>query len=127
MIIRYSDHSANERTFLAWVRTSIAIMAFGFLIERFDLFLRLASPELAGRSDAAHSRVANAVGLMFLVVGMAMTAISALRFFRTAKQIDAEESVAASGVRFDLALATLLFLLGCSLLMYLLSAVVQIN
>jgi putative membrane protein len=31
MIERYSDHAANERTFLAWVRTSIAIMAFGFL------------------------------------------------------------------------------------------------
>src|SRR5215469_2800993 len=37
MIKRYSDHAANERTFLAWVRTAIAVMAFGFLIERFDL------------------------------------------------------------------------------------------
>src|SRR5262249_54119474 len=36
MIKRYSDHAANERTFLAWVRTSIAVMAFGFVIERFD-------------------------------------------------------------------------------------------
>ena len=39
MIKRYSDHAANERTFLAWVRTAIAVMAFGFLIERFDLIL----------------------------------------------------------------------------------------
>ncbi len=31
MIQRFSDHSANERTFLAWVRTAIAMMAFGFL------------------------------------------------------------------------------------------------
>jgi putative membrane protein len=38
MIERYTDHAANERTFLAWVRTSIAIMAFGFLVEKFDLF-----------------------------------------------------------------------------------------
>src|ERR1051326_4967857 len=37
MIERYSDHAANERTFLAWVRTAIAIMAFGFLVEKFDL------------------------------------------------------------------------------------------
>ena len=34
MITRYSDHAANERTFLAWVRTAIAMMAFGFVIER---------------------------------------------------------------------------------------------
>jgi len=32
-------HMANERTFLAWVRTSIAIMAFGFVVEKFTIFL----------------------------------------------------------------------------------------
>ena len=42
MIKNYTDHSANERTFLAWVRTAIALMAFGFLLERFDLFLQVA-------------------------------------------------------------------------------------
>jgi putative membrane protein len=47
MIERYSDHAANERTFLAWVRTAIAIMAFGFLVQKFDLFLRIAGQSLA--------------------------------------------------------------------------------
>jgi putative membrane protein len=37
MIKRYSDHAANERTFLARVRAAIAVVAFGFVIERFDL------------------------------------------------------------------------------------------
>jgi len=37
MIERYSDHAANERTFLAWVRTGIATIAFGCL---FRLFLK---------------------------------------------------------------------------------------
>jgi putative membrane protein len=50
MIKNFSDHAANERTFLAWVRTAIAVMAFGFLIERFDLFLQVAAPSLAGRA-----------------------------------------------------------------------------
>ena len=36
----YSDHAANERTFLAWVRTGIAVIAFGFVVEKFNLFLR---------------------------------------------------------------------------------------
>ena len=31
MIRGYSDHAANERTFLAWLRTSIAVIAFGFV------------------------------------------------------------------------------------------------
>ena len=39
MIEGYSDHAANERTFLAWVRTGVAVIAFGFVIEKFDLFL----------------------------------------------------------------------------------------
>jgi putative membrane protein len=39
MINRYSDHAANERTFLAWVRTGIATIVFGFVIEKFNLFV----------------------------------------------------------------------------------------
>ena len=33
-------HMANERTFLAWIRTSIGIMAFGFVVEKFALFMK---------------------------------------------------------------------------------------
>jgi len=33
-------HMANERTFLSWARTGIALLAFGFVIERFDIFIR---------------------------------------------------------------------------------------
>jgi putative membrane protein len=40
MIPQYNDHAANERTYLAWLRTGIAVVAFGVVIERFDLFLR---------------------------------------------------------------------------------------
>jgi len=47
MIIHFSDHAANERTFLAWVRTAIAVMAFGFLVAKLDLFLRIAARSLA--------------------------------------------------------------------------------
>jgi hypothetical protein len=50
MIKNFGDHSANERTFLAWVRTAIVVMAFGFLAEKFDLFLEFAAPSLAGRT-----------------------------------------------------------------------------
>jgi putative membrane protein len=50
MIERYGDRATNERTFLAWVRTAIAIMAFGFVVEKFDLFLEVAGKSLAGRA-----------------------------------------------------------------------------
>jgi len=124
MIRRYSDHAANERTFLAWVRTAIAVMAFGFLIERFDLFLRFALPASATASLALRDQgLANIAGLAFLVLGVAMIAIAAWRFFTTAKQIDTEEELRGPGERFDLALAGLLVLLGCALFLYLSHAI----
>ena len=48
----FTDHAANERTFLAWVRTGIAIMAFGFLVERFDIFLKMAASSLGQKPHA---------------------------------------------------------------------------
>ena len=126
MIRRYSDHAANERTFLAWVRTAIAVMGFGFLIERFDLFIRFAEPALAKSSlEARGQGFANVAGLAFLLIGAGMIGIAAWRYFRTAKQIDAEEDVRGPGERLDLALAGLLILLGCSLFLYLSHAVVE--
>jgi putative membrane protein len=125
MIKRYSDHAANERTFLAWVRTAIAVMAFGFLIERFDLFLRFAAPNLANSPPIAHREgFANLAGMTFLVLGIGMIAIAAWRYFRIGREIDAEEEVHGPGARFDLAMAGMLVLLGCSLLLYLSHAVV---
>jgi inner membrane protein YidH len=125
MIKRFSDHAANERTFLAWVRTAIAVMAFGFLIERFDLFLLYTAPQLASRAPAIHGqRFANAAGLAFIFLGVAMVVIAAVRFFKTAKDIDSDKEIASSGSRFDLALAALLALLGASLFLYMSRAVI---
>ncbi len=40
-----SDHFANERTFLAWIRTGIALIGFGFVIAKFALFLEILKGE----------------------------------------------------------------------------------
>jgi inner membrane protein YidH len=125
MIRNFGDHSANERTFLAWVRTAIAVMAFGFLVEKFDLFLGLAAPSLAGRTlSLPGQKFGNIAGLALIVLGTAMVAIAAIRFLITAKSIDSAEQHPGSGSRTDLALAVLLALLGCALFVYLSTAVV---
>jgi putative membrane protein len=124
MIKHYSDHAANERTFLAWVRTAIAVMAFGFVIEKFDLFLQVAAPQIANKQLAIHGQgFADVAGLAFILLGIAMIVIAGLRFIRTAKEIDAEEAVPSPGERFDLALAALLGLLGLALFLYMSRAV----
>jgi putative membrane protein len=118
MIKRYSDHAANERTFLAWARTAIAVMAFGFLMERFDLFLKYTAP-LGQRHLGAHSETfSNWAGFAFIVLGIAMIALAGWRFAKTAKDIDSGDEVASPGERFDLVLAVLIGLLGVSLALY---------
>jgi putative membrane protein len=124
MIKRYSDHAANERTFLAWVRTAIAVMAFGFVIERFDLFLQMMAPQMAQVRLTPHGQAfANVAGLAFIVLGVVMIAIAGVRFVKTAKDIDSEADVPTPGERFDLTLAALIGLLGLALLLYLSRAV----
>lgn len=128
MIKRYSDHAANERTFLAWVRTAIAVMAFGFVIERFDLFVQVAAPQIALQKLAPHGqKFANAAGLAFIAVGVAIIAVSGFRFVRTAKAIESDDTVPSPGERFDLALAALIGLLGVALFLYLAHAIAPVT
>jgi putative membrane protein len=124
MIKNFSDHAANERTFLAWVRTAIAVMAFGFLVERFDLLLQVASPSLVGRSvSLPGQRFGNVVGLSLIALGTMMVAIAGARFVTTSKYIDSTEAYPGTGSRLDLALASLLILLGCAVFFYLSHAI----
>src|SRR5262245_10090037 len=109
MIRGYSDHAANPRTFLAWVRTATAIMAFGFLVEKFDLFLEVAALSLVDRAiSLPGQRIGNLAGLALIVLGTAIVAIAAIRFLITAKNIDSEELQLGPGSRIDVALALLL-------------------
>jgi putative membrane protein len=120
MIKNFSDHTANERTFLAWVRTSIAVMAFGFLVERFDLFLAFAVPAAVQNKIAVtRSEFGQIAGLVLILLGMLMILLSAFRFTRNAREIDREDVFPGTGSRIDLALAALLVLLGAGLLFYL--------
>jgi putative membrane protein len=120
MISRYSDHAANERTFLAWVRTAIAVMAFGFLVEKFDLFLEIASRSLAGRTPSVGGQlVGNVAGLLLIALGGATMILAIVRFRRTSRDIDSAEMRPGTGERIDIALVVLLILLGAALFVYL--------
>ncbi len=120
MIERYGDHAANERTFLAWVRTAIAIMAFGFLVEKFDLFLEIASQTLARRVlNIGGQTVGNVAGLILIGLGAIMIVVALVRFRKTEREIDSAERMVGSGERLDVALAALLALIGLALFVYL--------
>lgn len=79
---------ANERTFLAWVRTSIGIMAFGFVVEKFSLFVRQIS-FILGRDSAPPLRGYSPLpGIVLIGLGAVMGALAFIRYLIVAKQID---------------------------------------
>jgi putative membrane protein len=126
MIERYSDHAANERTFLAWVRTGIATIAFGFVVEKFNLFVRTIA-EANAPDNAALARLREARfsgvfshydGLILIVMGMLIIMVSLVRFIRTSRMIDDHEQHSAAGFRAELVLAIVLALIVLSMTVY---------
>jgi putative membrane protein len=76
---------AAERTLLAWQRSAIALMGFGFVVERFGLFLQLAGHQLQSNSQRSFSLT---LGVVLLILGAAVALISARQFHQVAKNLD---------------------------------------
>jgi uncharacterized membrane protein YidH (DUF202 family) len=85
------DHMANERTFLAWVRTSIGIMAFGFVVEKFALFMRRL-PYLFGENklsipSAASFGYSTIFGILLVAMGALMGLLAFIRYKKVEREI----------------------------------------
>ena len=117
MIRGYSDHAANERTFLAWVRTGIAVIAFGFVVEKFNLFIFAMAN--ASSTDAGHrlqlERLSGPFGrydgFALILVGLALIVVAATRFVRTGRRLDDQEMHSAGSIRTELILSATLALI----------------
>ncbi len=83
------DHLANERTYLAWVRTSMALMGLGFILARLGLSHEASPPvgipSVGQRSVEGGEFVVS--GLAFLVAGMLLTVWSGRHYLRTMRAI----------------------------------------
>jgi putative membrane protein len=114
MIQGYGDHAANERTFLAWVRTGIAVIAFGFVIEKFNLFL-LSLPDLTSLDPIRRSQLERLSGsstpyqgLALIVVGIALLIVATIRFVSTERLLADPNTHAISGTRVEVLLSAAL-------------------
>lgn len=106
MIKNFSDLSANERTYLAWIRTAIAVMAFGFIVEKFELFLNVISREAHFKVNLQSSGVIEGIGLAMMVVSVLMMIAATGRYLMQHKKIQSEEifKTASNGIGFMVAL-----------------------
>jgi putative membrane protein len=125
MIRGYSDHAANERTFLAWVRTGIAVIAFGFVVEKFNLFLLTIATAALG--DALHrsqlARLSGSIGrydgLVLILGGVALVVLATARFVRTTRLLDDAQVHPAASVRTELIFCAFLVIVVASYSVYL--------
>jgi putative membrane protein len=92
----FRDQAANERTLLAWIRTGIAMMAFGFAIARFGLFLQEIAE--AGALHVAHVRGAGSAwfGVALVVLGLVTNAAAVARYAVLHKAIAEHRGVSPS-------------------------------
>lgn len=114
-------HMANERTFLAWIRTSIGIMAFGFVLEKFALFTKqmafiLGEQHIEGISPPSHGW-SSIMGVSLVALGAAMSALAYVRYKKVKKQIDTDSYIHSTTINAWLTLAV--FGVGILLVVYL--------
>lgn len=119
---------ANERTFLAWIRTSIAIMAFGFVVEKFSLFVRQFSYYLSQTENAPQTGLqtggvqagggySSILGVVLVGIGALMGLLAFIRYKNVERQID-EDTYQPSRV-LDLLLIISIIAVAAFLVMYL--------
>ncbi len=110
-------HMANERTYLAWIRTSIAIMAFGFVVEKFSLFVKQMAYYLGKEASPPPPGYSSIIGIILVGLGVVMGVLAYIRFKTVERQIE-DDTFKSSGI-----LSVLLFLsvlsIGVFLVLYL--------
>lgn len=88
-ISRQREHQANERTFLAWLRTSISLIGFGFAIARFGLFLDQLGAAVADDSAPRSPLISSeALGLCLVIFGIIVIVLAGLRYADVYRQIE---------------------------------------
>jgi uncharacterized membrane protein YidH (DUF202 family) len=119
-------HMANERTFLAWIRTAVGIMAFGFVVEKFSLFLKylvhylIQAPPggpLRGQTAPWSPGYSSFLGMILIGLGALMGVLAFIRYKRTEKQID--EDTYHPSLILDILLTIAIAAIGLFLMIYL--------
>ena len=114
---RVTDHMANERTYLAWVRTGIAIIALGFVVAKFQLLLN----ELFPSAPTSSIHLSLIIGVILVSMGGLLEVLALTRFKRNQKMIRAGRYEPTSTI--ETAVSTATFIVAILLVVYLLVTV----
>lgn len=107
---------ANERTFLAWVRTGLALVAFGFVVEKAGPFLRTLAPEIAAQ-ESTFIHTSGIAGIVLMLAGSVVIILATLRFWHTATLIEHGKFVTST--KLDAAIALTIAIISIILIIFL--------
>ena len=113
-------YMAAERTFLAWIRTGVALMGFGFVVARFGLFLRELTAAGSPLPQPKHA-VSIPIGVALLILGILVNGAAALRHQRSIRALREGSFTAHFDSRLPILVAVVLALLGTAMATYLAS------
>jgi putative membrane protein len=117
---KISDHLANERTFLAWIRTSVGLMGFGFVVVKFSIFVKQISIDMGRSIPVTSHGYSSAMGIGLVAFGALIGILSFSRYRKIEKQISDPE-YKPSGILINL-LAAAILVIGILLVIYLLAS-----
>ncbi|MHB1922398.1 MAG: YidH family protein [Chitinophagaceae bacterium] len=116
------DHLSNERTFLSWIRTSMGIMAFGFVVVKFTLFMKQIALVLGNRNlKVNHSGYSSFIGITLVGVGTLTALFAYFRYRQVDRQI--RNSNYTSSPILVTAITSIILLISLSLVVYLIQKI----
>lgn len=114
-----TEYLASERTFLAWIRTSIAVISLGFVVAKFGVWLRKLAMSLDPQVKVHGTGISTRIGVAMMAVGSILAALSAWHYQLVNQAIERGDFDASR--RLVIAVAVAVALLGAIMIVYMLS------
>ncbi len=109
---------AAERTLLAWIRTGLAMMGFGFVVARFGLFLREIAAVHAAAPPRQHA-LSLWVGVTLVILGVTVNVLAAMGHWHTIRRLERGQPLRFNALSLGTIVALAVGFIGLTMAAYL--------